>query len=113
MTLLRYCLSDVVDDDAESVAALDGVPLVPLADGTCGVFRRSGIDAPPLYAPTAEEVPLLSLAKDAAVDRDAGRDDAVAIGRVGDDARVERDAARRRRARGAHAAHLTQGVALR
>ena len=52
LTLLRYCLSDVADDDAESTAALADVPLVPLADGTCGAFERASED---VFGGAAEE----------------------------------------------------------
>ena len=81
LTLLRYCLSDVADDDAESAAALADVPLVPLADGTSGAFERGGEaiadregserakTSVVYYVPTAEEAALLfGGARDVCVD---------------------------------------------
>ena len=67
---MRYCLSDVVDDDAESASALAGVPLVPLADGTCGAFELASDEKEEpsgdetekrvvYYVPTAEEATFL------------------------------------------------------
>ena len=38
LQLLAYCISDVDPDDASSASDLRGTPLVPLADGTLGVF---------------------------------------------------------------------------
>jgi hypothetical protein len=38
--LLRYCMSDIDDGDASSVAQLAGLPLVPLVDGTLGALRH-------------------------------------------------------------------------
>ena len=38
LALLAYCISDVDPDDASSASDLRGTPLVPLADGTLGVF---------------------------------------------------------------------------
>ncbi|KAG0589167.1 hypothetical protein KC19_1G000400 [Ceratodon purpureus] len=43
LVMLEYCLEDVIDDEAGEV--LTGLPLVPLADGTLGVFdKRSDAD---------------------------------------------------------------------
>ena len=72
LTLLRYCLADVIDDDAQSIASLADVPLVPLADGTCGVFsvlKGKQDSSSLLYVPSAEEAnALLGDARDACVD---------------------------------------------
>ncbi|KAL2612990.1 hypothetical protein R1flu_024682 [Riccia fluitans] len=40
LVLLEYCLGDVIDDEAAGV--LQGLPLIPLADGGWGVFGRRG-----------------------------------------------------------------------
>ena len=37
--LLEHCLGDVLDDDAESVAQLAGLPLLPLGDGSVGTIQ--------------------------------------------------------------------------
>ena len=74
LTLLRYCLSDIIDDEPTSAAALEGVPLVPLADGATGVFQPGGVGASPLYVCSVEEVLLLTRAKNVCVDRTADKE---------------------------------------
>ena len=39
--LLDYCLGDVLDDDAESVLQLVGLPLLPLGDGSVGTIQAA------------------------------------------------------------------------
>ena len=39
--LLEYCLGDVLDDDAESVLQLVGLPLLPLGDGSVGTIQAA------------------------------------------------------------------------
>ena len=69
LVLLRYVMSDVIDDDPASAASLEGVPLFPLADGTAAVIRPGGVGAPPLYVPGAEEARLMARASSRCVDR--------------------------------------------
>ena len=69
LVLLRYVMSDVIDDDPASAASLEGVPLFPLADGTAAVIRPGGVGAPPLYVPDAEEARLMARASSRCVDR--------------------------------------------
>jgi hypothetical protein len=40
LALLAYCVSDVKPADRRTAADLDGVPLVPLADGGLGRWGR-------------------------------------------------------------------------
>ena len=71
LTLLEYCLSDIVDEDAAgSAAALEGLPLVPLADGSHGVVRARGAPGAALMIVPAsvEEVRLMRNAGDLRVD---------------------------------------------
>ena len=37
--LMEYCLGDVLDDDADSVMQLVGLPLLPLGDGSVGTIQ--------------------------------------------------------------------------
>ena len=69
LVLLRYVMSDVIDDDPASAASLEGVPLFPLADGTAAVIRPGGVGAPALYVPDAEEARLMARASSRCVDR--------------------------------------------
>ena len=69
LVLLRYVMSDVIDDDPASAASLEGVPLFPLAAGTAAVIRPGGVGAPPLYVPDAEEARLMARASSRCVDR--------------------------------------------
>ena len=39
LSLLNYCMSDLIDDEPESVAQLAGLPLLPLANGTFTTFK--------------------------------------------------------------------------
>ena len=55
--LLEYCLGDVLDTDADSVAQLAGLPLLPLGDGSVGTIQHlrggenSGTEQGVLLAP--------------------------------------------------------------
>ena len=69
LVLLRYVLSDIIDDEPASAAELDGVPLFPLADGSTAVVRPGGVGAKALYVPDETEAALLSRASDRCVDR--------------------------------------------
>ena len=69
LVLLRYVLSDIIDDEPASAAELDGVPLFPLADGSTAVVRPGGVGARALYVPDETECLLLSRASDRCVDR--------------------------------------------
>lgn len=44
--LLAQCMGDVLDDDAESVAQLSGLPLAPLADGRRGTLQLASDTEP-------------------------------------------------------------------
>ena len=55
LVLLRYVLSDIIDDEPASAAELDGVPLFPLADGSTAVVRPGGVGAKALYVPDETE----------------------------------------------------------
>ena len=85
VALLRYCVSDVDASDAATAADLDGVPLIPLANGARGAFAaRGGVrggddDAEEeggrsetyYFMPRASEMSLLRpRASDVLVDRD-------------------------------------------
>ena len=72
LTLLEYCAPrPIVDEDAAgSAAALEGLPLVPLADGSHGVVRARGAPGAALMIVPAsvEEVRLMRNAGDLRVD---------------------------------------------
>jgi sacsin len=60
LALLEYCLSDTLDDDADSTRALAGVPLLPLAQGALARFAARAPAAPLFHVTTPLEAELLA-----------------------------------------------------
>ena len=59
LAALDYCLSDILDDDKDSVASLLGVPLIPLADGEWVRFAPASAQRAAVYVPANQ--PMLRL----------------------------------------------------
>ena len=70
LVVLEYCLGDVIDDEAAEV--LLGLPLIPLANGTLGVFGKRS-DADVFLICTDLEYRLLESLPDKLVDQSIGK----------------------------------------
>lgn len=92
LVLLAFCLSDIVDCDADSCAQLAGVPLAPVAGGAVVPFARRGAGgAPTVFVCRDLEVALLERAPGALIISSAscGEAPAEAGGEAGGEGRVE------------------------
>ena len=72
LAALEYCLSDILDDEADSVKSLIGVPLIPLANGDWQRFAHLSMQrSVVVYVPTDEHTArlLTSIAPDRVVVR--------------------------------------------
>ena len=56
LAALDYCLSDILDDDKDSVAGLLGVPLIPLADREWARFATASAQRAAVYVPADENM---------------------------------------------------------